>query len=90
MTIFFSLLQFLKQLYLLSNVFHPDWILILSYFLFIYFVGKEMEDCCHVYQKDGEVYNAVLGMVDLAKKTNSYYKVQVLVHDSKNRYALNS
>jgi len=47
---------------------------------------SEMEDCCHVFQKEGDIYNAVLGMADLAKNTNSYYKLQVLVHDSEKRY----
>ena len=40
-----------------------------------------LEDSCHVHEKNGEIYSAVLGMVDLARGTNSYYKVQVLVHD---------
>lgn len=35
----------------------------------------------HVYERDGQVFNAVLGMVDLTKGTNSYYKLQVLEAD---------
>ena len=41
-----------------------------------------------MFQKEGDIYNAVLGMADLAKNTNSYYKLQVLVHDSEKRYFL--
>lgn len=48
--------------------------------------GKE--DTCHVLSFRNELYNAVLGMVDLVRGTNSYYKVQVLKHDTKkNKYA---
>lgn len=43
--------------------------------------GKE--DTCHVLSFRNELYNAVLGMVDLVRGTNSYYKVQVLKHDTK-------
>ncbi|XP_065057508.1 poly [ADP-ribose] polymerase 1-like [Rhopilema esculentum] len=45
-----------------------------------------LEDSCHVHEKNGEIYSAVLGMVDLARGTNSYYKVQVLVHDHAKQY----
>ena len=64
----------------------------LSFFTFLVRVLSislvEMEDCCHVFQKEDDIYNAVLGMADLAKNTNSYYKLQVLVHDSQKRYHL--
>ena len=46
-----------------------------------------LEDTCHVYEDGGDIYNAVLGLVDLTKGTNSYYKVQVLVHDTAKEYA---
>lgn len=35
----------------------------------------------HVYQQKGRTYNAVLGMVDIKRGTNSYYKMQVLEGD---------
>lgn len=37
-----------------------------------------MADRCHVYEKKGDIYNCVLGMVDLARGLNTYYKLQVL------------
>ena len=35
----------------------------------------------HVYQKKKVIYNAVLGMVDIKRGTNSYYKLQILESD---------
>jgi len=47
--------------------------------------GKE--DCCHVLSHRDCIYAAVLGQVDLSRGTNSYYKVQILEHDTKkNKY----
>ena len=37
----------------------------------------------HVYQQGGQVYNAVLGMVDIKRGSNTYYKMQVLEADKK-------
>jgi len=42
-----------------------------------------LEDKCHVLSKKGEIYNVVLGLVDLLRGTNSYYKLQLLQHDQK-------
>ena len=36
----------------------------------------------------GEVYNAVLGLVDITRGTNSYYKLQVLKEDKRERFVL--
>lgn len=33
-----------------------------------------------------KIYNCVLGLVDIVRGTNSYYKLQVLESDKKNRY----
>ncbi|XP_028396308.1 poly [ADP-ribose] polymerase 1-like isoform X2 [Dendronephthya gigantea] len=47
-----------------------------------------LEDVAHVLDVKGEVYNAVLGMVDITRGTNSYYKLQVLKKDKSERYYL--
>ena len=41
----------------------------------------DLEHSHHVYETPDSVYNAVLGMVDIIKGTNSYYKLQVLEAD---------
>ena len=48
---------------------------------------SELEDLAHVLEEKGEIYNAVLGMVDIVKGTNSYYKLQILEADSSSRYS---
>ena len=48
-------------------------------------------DCQHshcVLDESGTVYNAVLGMVDITKGTNSYYKLQVLKSNYGAQYQL--
>ncbi|KFD59055.1 hypothetical protein M514_00218 [Trichuris suis] len=46
-------------------------------------------DIAHVYQDtNGTLYNAVLHAVDVQRGQNSYYKMQVLKHDSKEKYWL--
>ncbi|XP_052769011.1 poly [ADP-ribose] polymerase 1-like [Mya arenaria] len=40
-------------------------------------------DKAHVIQDKDVIYNAVLGLVDVVKGTNSYYKIQALEGDSK-------
>nr|XP_045597735.1 poly [ADP-ribose] polymerase 1-like isoform X1 [Procambarus clarkii] len=45
---------------------------------------SNMENSAHVYQRGSKLYNCVLGMVDIARGTNSYYKLQVLESDNKN------
>ncbi|KAK6179955.1 hypothetical protein SNE40_012198 [Patella caerulea] len=42
---------------------------------------SELEDVAHVIEERGSVYSAVLGMVDIVKGTNSYYKLQALEKD---------
>ncbi|XP_072031637.1 poly [ADP-ribose] polymerase 1-like isoform X2 [Amphiura filiformis] len=40
----------------------------------------------HVLKKKGKLYTATLGMVDIARGANSYYKLQLLESDSHNGY----
>ena len=47
-----------------------------------------LEDVAHVLEVKGEVYNAVLGMVDITRGTNSYYKLQVLKKDNSEKFYL--
>ncbi|KAK2177762.1 hypothetical protein NP493_581g01048 [Ridgeia piscesae] len=47
-----------------------------------------LEDKAHVLKVKGDIYNAVLGMVDLVRGTNSYYKFQLLEADGTKRYWL--
>ncbi|XP_042855321.1 poly [ADP-ribose] polymerase 1-like isoform X2 [Penaeus japonicus] len=47
-----------------------------------------LEDRAHVYKGGKKNYNCVLGMVDIVRGTNSYYKLQVLESDKKNRWWL--
>lgn len=48
-----------------------------------------LEDTHHVLEeKKGVIYNAVLGMVDIMRGTNSYYKLQVLEEDKRKSYEL--
>ncbi|XP_003385071.1 PREDICTED: poly [ADP-ribose] polymerase 1-like [Amphimedon queenslandica] len=42
----------------------------------------------HIYEQSGEKYTAVLGLVDITKGTNSYYKLQLLESDSGKSYYL--
>jgi hypothetical protein len=49
-----------------------------------YFIFKELEDICHVL-KDTEtngIFTSVLGLVDITRGTNSYYKMQLLESDN--------
>jgi len=47
-----------------------------------------MSECCHVLTYKSKLYNSVLGLVDIAKGTNAYYKIQVLESDANNAYVL--
>ncbi|KAF6035109.1 PARP1 [Bugula neritina] len=49
---------------------------------------SELDQEAHLLQEKGEPLNAVLSMVDISSGSNSYYKLQVLEHDSVNRYWL--
>ena len=47
-----------------------------------------LEDTHHVYEEKGLVYNAVLGLVDVVRGTNSYYKLQLLEGDAVKNYCV--
>ncbi|KAJ8308841.1 hypothetical protein KUTeg_013715 [Tegillarca granosa] len=47
-----------------------------------------LEDTCHVIEEKGEIYNAVLGLVDVVKGTNSFYKLQALENDKTSTWYL--
>ena len=40
-----------------------------------------LAETCHVVEEKGAIYNAVLGLVDVVRGTNSYYKIQALESD---------
>lgn len=40
-----------------------------------------LEDSAHIVDRKGEIFNSVLGLVDVVKGTNSYYKIQALESD---------
>ena len=46
-----------------------------------------LEDDCHVLLEatSKQPYTAVLNLVDISRGTNSYYKLQIIEHDSKNK-----
>lgn len=44
-----------------------------------------MEESCHVLEENGDVYSATLGLVDIVRGTNSYYKLQLLKEDKAHR-----
>ncbi|EDL94827.1 poly (ADP-ribose) polymerase family, member 1 [Rattus norvegicus] len=45
-----------------------------------------LEHSAHVLEKGGKVFSATLGLVDIVKGTNSYYKLQLLESDKESRY----
>lgn len=46
-----------------------------------------LDDVAHVHKsRDGVKYSVVLGLTDIVSKKNSFYKLQVLEADSKNKY----
>ncbi len=49
-----------------------------------------LEETCHVLKDNetGDIYTAVLGMVDITRGTNSYYKIQLLEDDTNKRWFL--
>ncbi|GBM00800.1 Poly [ADP-ribose] polymerase 1 [Araneus ventricosus] len=51
-------------------------------------VESGLQLTCQVYQKEGEVYSAVLAYVDASNGKNSFYKLQVLRADSGSSYYL--
>ena len=47
---------------------------------------SELEHSHHVLEEGKTIWNAVLGMVDIVRGTNSYYKLQLLEGDSSRSY----
>lgn len=45
-----------------------------------------LEDCAHVLEQNGKIYSATLGLVDIVRGTNSYYKLQLLEDDVQKRW----
>ncbi|XP_061741748.1 poly [ADP-ribose] polymerase 1 [Nerophis ophidion] len=45
-----------------------------------------LENSAHVLEQNGKMYSATLGLVDIVRGTNSYYKLQLLEDDVQNRY----
>jgi hypothetical protein len=44
----------------------------------------------HVYKAKEALYSVVLGVVNVQTGMNSYYKLQVLQHDKKPKYVINT
>lgn len=47
-----------------------------------------LADCAHIYQDGKNNYTATLGLTDIQSKKNSYYKIQILKHDKRDKYYL--
>ncbi|XP_069464784.1 poly [ADP-ribose] polymerase 1 [Ambystoma mexicanum] len=45
-----------------------------------------LENSAHVLEKTGKIFSATLGLVDITRGTNSYYKLQLLEGDKETRY----
>ncbi|XP_060704555.1 poly [ADP-ribose] polymerase 1 [Hemiscyllium ocellatum] len=45
-----------------------------------------LEDSAHVFEQGGRILSATLGLVDISRSQNSYYKLQLLEDDNKKRY----
>ncbi|XP_072266041.1 poly [ADP-ribose] polymerase 1 [Pyxicephalus adspersus] len=45
-----------------------------------------LENSCHVLEKSSKIFSATLGLVDISRGTNSYYKLQLIEHDRDARY----
>ncbi|XP_077567914.1 poly [ADP-ribose] polymerase 1 [Stigmatopora nigra] len=45
-----------------------------------------LENNAHVLEQNGKMYSATLGLVDIVRGTNSYYKLQLLEDDVQKRY----
>uniref|UniRef100_G1KFB0 Poly [ADP-ribose] polymerase n=1 Tax=Anolis carolinensis TaxID=28377 RepID=G1KFB0_ANOCA len=45
-----------------------------------------LEDSAHVFEKGAKIFSATLGLVDIVRGTNSYYKLQLLEDDRELRY----
>lgn len=49
---------------------------------------SKLEDVAHVFQRGKEKFNVNLGITDIQRKKNSYYKMQILKHDTREKYWL--
>jgi hypothetical protein len=47
-----------------------------------------LDDIAHVYQSGKIKFTTTLGLTDIQTKRNSFYKLQILKHDKKNKYYL--
>lgn len=47
-----------------------------------------LENSAHVLEQSGKMYSATLGLVDIVRGTNSYYKLQLLEDDVQKRSVL--
>ncbi|XP_018423552.1 PREDICTED: poly [ADP-ribose] polymerase 1 [Nanorana parkeri] len=45
-----------------------------------------LENSGHVLEKSSQIFSATLGLVDISRGTNSYYKLQLIEHDRDARY----
>lgn len=54
------------------------------FFLF-FFNLLGLENSAHVLEQGGKMYSATLGLVDIVRGTNSYYKLQLLEDDVQKR-----
>lgn len=49
------------------------------------FLALGLENSAHVLEQGGKMYSATLGLVDIVRGTNSYYKLQLLEDDVQKR-----
>lgn len=49
------------------------------------FFSVGLENSAHVLEQSGKMYSATLGLVDIVRGTNSYYKLQLLEDDVQKR-----
>lgn len=54
-------------------------------FFCLFFNLLGLENSAHVLEQGGKMYSATLGLVDIVRGTNSYYKLQLLEDDVQKR-----
>lgn len=54
----------------------------------MFLVLSGLENSAHVLEQSGKMYSATLGLVDIVRGTNSYYKLQLLEDDVQKRSVL--
>lgn len=58
----------------------------LDLMVFLFFFNLlGLENSAHVLEQGGKMYSATLGLVDIVRGTNSYYKLQLLEDDVQKR-----